>query len=350
MYNFNLHSCYKKAAEGFLLLLTCSCANTPDSETHATGYLSLNIHNAGTKSEMEIIDFTLRINDQTGVKVVESVISDLPELIELPVDQYEIAVFSAPFSEPKFETPCYSGKTNVAIVAGSTQEASLTCSLSNAGVRILWSDEFVAAYHTYQVELSGSSGYLTYSSSETRTGYFEPGVVSLVVTADGIPLNRVSITLAAKDMVNITLRPTIVSTGSLSVQVDIDETVNEKDIDIRPNENSRENPYVVADAIGYQGQNDVWVIGYIVGAKPSSGWVFTNSAMWLATNIVLADDASETDDLKCLPVELPTGAIRTALSLLSNPTLLYRQIVVKGNLATYYSRPGLRSTSAYSFE
>ena len=335
----------------FFVIWGCS---DKTSEEKGSGYLSLNIsQSTGLKSDIQPEDFILRISDNSGVEVLSGRIGDLSEQIALPVGSYTIEAFSVVFSEPKFDTPCYSGKTEVEIVAGETNEAALVCAQSNAGIKIVWSDEFGDLYQTYQAEIRCETGYLTYSSTETRTGYFLPGNVSLNISADGKALNGGTITLSAKDLLTITLRPKESPTGVLSVEIIIDDSVNEREIEITPEpsvENSESNPYSVADAISKQGETNVWVTGYIVGSKPSSGWDFIEGA-WQASNIVLADVATETVDTKCIPVALPSsGAIRESLNLLIHPEMLHQKITIRGDLAAYFSRPGLREIKAYSVE
>lgn len=335
----------------FFIMWGCSDQDTPLEK--GIGYLTLNIQQASDlKSDMEIDDFILSIYDMKDHLLVRETIGNLPEQVTLPADRYKVTVYSMEFTDPKFDTPCFSGETEIEIAADETKEIHLTCTQINAGIKILWSNEFAEAYSTYQAEVRSGSARLVYSSVETRTGYFLPGTVTLHISADGQEMHGGSIFLNAKDMVNATLRPVATSSGALSVSLTIDETINERNLDIFPDpagENSQDNPYNIAKAIERQGGTEVWVEGYIVGSKPSSGWEFTNSATWQASNIVLADNADETDSYKCIPVELPSsGSIRNSLNLPANPELLKKKILIRGNLLVYHSRPGLRNITAYS--
>jgi hypothetical protein len=144
-----------------------------------------------------------------------------------------------------------------------------------------------------------------------------------------------------------------VSSGSLSINISIDEAVNEREVDVLVDPdytgaNSETNPYTIAQAIARQGESAVWVTGYIVGSKPSSGYDYVNGA-WQQTNIVLADDINETRDTNCIFVELPAGANRNILNLIDNPGHLHRRILIRGNLLAYQSRNGLRNIAGFSF-
>jgi hypothetical protein len=345
----------------FLILsvfLTYACSK---KETHktASGYLTLNIsQSTSLKNDIDINEFILKISDSRGA-LLEEYISDLPERIELPVGSYVIEAYSIEFSEPKFDTPFYLGRTVVEIVSGETREASLVCSQGNAGIKLVWSNDFRLLFSTYHAQIRCNEGYLSYSSTETRTGYFLPGTVTVTILADGQTINGGTITLAAKDMVTVALRPKDASSsGNISISMSIDETVNERDEeiiidpeDINTGANSETNPYTIAQAIAKQGETEVWVVGYIVGAKPSSGYNFVNPDTWQATNIVLADNIAETNDNNVVFVELLSGSkYRTNLNLMDHAANLHRRVLIKGNLLQYQSRSGLRNLKDYSFQ
>jgi len=345
----------------FLLLILSfsvmyACSETPDKK--GTGYLTLNINQStDLKADIGIEDFFLRINNGR-TDVIHDRISRLPSEIALPEGVYSIEAYSMEFSEPKFEEPFYSGKITVEIEADETKEVSLVCIQGNAGIKVVWSDEFPILYSTYYVQIESNEGYLHYSPSEVRTGYFLPGTVSVIIQADGFTIYGGTISLAARDLVTATLRPKYESaqSGIFSIDISINQTVTERDVTVivdpdNPPPNSETTPYNIAQAIERQGENGVWVSGYIVGAKPSSGYYFFNQEIWQATNIVLADDITETSDGKVIFVELGSGAFRTNLNLIDHPVFLHRKILLKGNLLAYQSRAGLRDlTGNFSFQ
>jgi hypothetical protein len=333
--------------------VVCACSKSPDKKE--IGYVMLNIsQSSNMKVDVDINDFTLRISDSYS-DVFKERISDLPEQIPLPVGTYNIEVYSMEFSEPKFEMPFYSGKTTVEIEADKTHDVSLVCSQGNAGIKLVWTSGF-SQYHTYQAQIYSNEGYLNYISTEERTGYFLPGTVSISILADGLTINGGTITLAAMDLVTAIMRPVAVETGDLTIKISIDETENNRTVDVLVDPdyvlvepNGETNPYTIAQAIEHQGENDIWITGYVVGAKPSSGYDFSNPEAWLATNIVLADDVDETDDRKVIFVELGSGTYRTNLNLLDHSDYLHRKILIKGNLLAYQSRAGLRNLAGFSF-
>lgn len=114
-----------------------------------------------------------------------------------------------------------------------------------------------------------------------------------------------------------------------------------------------EDPYTVASAISLQNQSTTgWVKGYIVGAvKSGISTVESNDQInWaapfdLATNVLIADNASENDVANCVIVNLPAGsALRTQVNLMDNSGNLGKNLAVLGTLRTYFGQAGLRDS------
>ena len=113
---------------------------------------------------------------------------------------------------------------------------------------------------------------------------------------------------------------------------------------------SMTDPYTVAQAIINQGKEDVWVKGYIVGAFDGSISKFvTDTTGQVTTNVALADLATETEIANMLPVNITLTSLKNALNIAENPGNIYREVMIKGDLAAYYSVPGLRGTTDYEF-
>ena len=111
---------------------------------------------------------------------------------------------------------------------------------------------------------------------------------------------------------------------------------------------SEDNPFSVSAAIAKVEQAGVFVKAYIVGWV--EGQVYASGAHFdgnssSATNILIAESASETDPAKCMPVQLPAGAIRTGLNLLDNPGNYKKEVLLYGDIIKYFGVPGLKNTS-----
>ena len=115
-----------------------------------------------------------------------------------------------------------------------------------------------------------------------------------------------------------------------------------------------DDPYNVAAGIGLQSEEPVaWVHGYIVGAvKAGLTSVSCNDDInWsapfdLATNVLIADDASCHEISQCIIVNLPAGKpLRTIVNLVDHPENLGKQLSVLGKLRRYFGQAGLRDSN-----
>jgi hypothetical protein len=113
---------------------------------------------------------------------------------------------------------------------------------------------------------------------------------------------------------------------------------------------SKTNPYTVAEAKTYLyptgTTTQYWVKGYIIGSA-GTGSPFVVNTTDVDTNLALADASSETDVNNMIPVELPSGAVRTALGVLTTPANKGQLVEVLGSLVSYFTVTGVKSTSDY---
>ncbi len=122
-----------------------------------------------------------------------------------------------------------------------------------------------------------------------------------------------------------------------------------------PATSSKESPFTVAQAkTAYTGTPmSAWVSGYIVGAVDgksiNDGAVFGASTT-TATNILISDNPNATSVSECIPVQLPSGAVRTALNLVNNPGNLGKLVKLNGSLEAYFGVTGLKTVTEYEIE
>ena len=91
------------------------------------------------------------------------------------------------------------------------------------------------------------------------------------------------------------------------------------------------------------------VTGYIVGAMNSTGYVPEFGTTTVNTNILLSDNADETDVTNCIIVQLPKGSIRNELNLVDNTDNYKKQIKITGSIEKYFQQAGLKNPTAYEF-
>ena len=107
-------------------------------------------------------------------------------------------------------------------------------------------------------------------------------------------------------------------------------------------------PYNVAAALSAGSGTGVYVKAFIVGSV--SGQVLSSGATFsadgdAATNLLIADSSDETNVENCMPVQLPSGAIRTALNLVDNKGNYKKEVTLYGNIEKYFGATGLKSVS-----
>ncbi|PTM59370.1 DUF6359 domain-containing protein [Desmospora activa] len=110
-------------------------------------------------------------------------------------------------------------------------------------------------------------------------------------------------------------------------------------------------PITVADAIA---NNDgaATVEGYIVGTTSTTSSFGTGNfaaPFSVNTNLLLADDPDEREKTKLLPVQLPNNTVRQQLNLVDHAEHLGKKVRISGDLGAYFSVPGLRNASSFSW-
>ena len=109
-------------------------------------------------------------------------------------------------------------------------------------------------------------------------------------------------------------------------------------------------PYTVTDAKTVKTGTGKYIKGYIVGYVPDKALneaIFgdASSAETAPTNILLAAKADEKEVNNCMPIQLPAGDLRTALNLKDNPGNLKKELLICGNIETYFGATGLKSAT-----
>ena len=108
-----------------------------------------------------------------------------------------------------------------------------------------------------------------------------------------------------------------------------------------------DSPYDVTAAIAAASGTGVYVKGFIVGSidgKATTDAKFSAETA-TASNVLIAVSADETDISKCMPVQLPTGAVRTALNLVDNAGNYKKEVTLYGNIEKYFSVTGLKTVT-----
>jgi len=310
-------------------------------------------------------DFILNVRDAAGKSIYSGKYGDSPETMNVNPGSYTISVASADFSSPAFDSPQFGDEQCIVVRAGEYCRVKLLCSQTNSGVKLSIDREFLTAYPSAALLLKASSGSLMYSYSEKRTAYFEPGKIQLVMTENGIDNALYSKTLTAREMLLLRINAGTSSSDSadpaaarsgFSMAVDsvrqwISEsyTIGSGGSSSSQGDGSESSEALtIARAKEQIGSEDVWVTGYIVGGDLTSSSMSFEVPFKSNTNLVIGPRSGSDDKESCMSVNLPVGALRTALNLVDHPELLKRKIALKGDIvAAYYGIPGIKNLSDY---
>lgn len=211
-----------------------------------------------------------------------------------------------------------------------------------------WDGATMDAYLT-----APSVNYVEYTGMLNISGYYyniEVEGASTAVGSISYPAGAVADAAATLD------GKQVVVTG-YSIGVSSDKYVNTMALSITAAEGGDESgeqedavdTLSVAQAIELNDGSKQWVKGYIVGSVPGQayeGATFTADGA-SETNLLIADTPDCTEPAKCMPVQLPKGAIRENLNLKANPTNLGQPLTIYGQLTTYFKVPGIKSPSQY---
>ncbi len=116
-------------------------------------------------------------------------------------------------------------------------------------------------------------------------------------------------------------------------------------------------PYTVADILAMDLENtnitSAYVKGYIVGSLKNGTFNASNASFTaegaVATNIMIADDASCTDFNLVAAVQLADKYdIRTSLNLIDNPGNLGKQLTIAGKVTKYCGHIGVKEPTAFT--
>ena len=335
-----------------------SCTKTPALPEDAI--LAIRMGVPTRLSLPDTSDFILRLYGPGNKTVYDGAYGNAPYEMQLSPGNYRVEALSCAFSLPAFDCPQFGDEQSLTLAEGEYRNVELLCRQRNAGVRLIVADTFVANYVAADLYLRSADGTLMYDFRETRTAFFKPGPVALMMNDSGKVRTLFTRNMDAGEMLLVELSAAesmpvarLLSGGSIDIAIDTarnwtngrfayDGGATDPSGDITPGGNPG-NPFSVAEARLHAGSNDVWVCGYIVGGDlTSKGWNRT-APFQSRTNLAIADSPSCTEREKCMSVMLPKGDIRDALNLVDND-LLWHRVLIKGNVVeAYYGLPGLQS-------
>lgn len=180
----------------FCLCLLAGLLFACDAERDAEpmGFLYLNVEEDATlQTKAAVVDESLRVAILRGegdtLQVYQDYLQEVRgERLILPVGVYTVAVSSNHDGKAHWETPFYAGSEEVTVKQGEITNAKVTCTIANTKVSVKYTDSMRDYFSDYQTTVSNSSGELTYTRDEYRSGYFAPEKLTVqldLVNRDG---------------------------------------------------------------------------------------------------------------------------------------------------------------------
>lgn len=163
------------------------------------GEMAVDVNTNTTPASRAGVDtsgYIVTVADENGATVVYNdsectwTYADMPEVITLPVGSYTINVESHKVEKAAWDAPYFAGSKEFEVKDGEiTAIGTVTCVFSSIKVTVKFADDLAKVMEAgSQAEVvANDEGSLTWTATETRTGYFEAldGSTTLVATFTG---------------------------------------------------------------------------------------------------------------------------------------------------------------------
>lgn len=170
-----------------VMLLFFACSKKERNEELPEGNLALSVGIAVSASDVynqlkaaNLDEFVVTIYNESDQIVGNYNYVEMPDNIPLPIGTYYAEAHSDNNLPAEFENDYYHGVSdNFSITAAQTSSVSITCTLANIMVTVIYSDNVISAYDDYTTTVSNAGGSLVFVSDEIRPGYFDEGPLDI---------------------------------------------------------------------------------------------------------------------------------------------------------------------------
>ena len=361
----------RKEAKGFMLTFAIAaaaisavgCGFVEKGDKEAVLQLSIRQENTfATKAAGNTLPdtntFILQIKNQSGEYIYNGAYGSKPARLSVPAGTYSLSLVSEAFNAPAWETPVYGDELSIVAASGETVNVAFLCKMVNSGVRVRMTERYIVRYPG-NLTIMQEGGYLNYTSSEQRFGFFEPGNATFSAIAnDGSSQQLFSKQFTEGQMLTLTLdASSLDADGVISMQLDTTATYLSQTILVDEYQDSegdgsvKETAYSIAEAALHP-EETVWVWGYIVGGDLTSSAINYEAPFSKNSNLAIAASPQCRTRSECMSVELASGSdIRETVNLVDHPDKLGRKIYIQGTVkASYFGMPGIKSIKEFQLE
>lgn len=170
-----------------LLAVFFSC--TEDS-LNPTGFLYLNVEEDATlitKGQSEVTFESLRVDildmDGDTIKTYSDYLTEVKgQRLTFPAGSYTVAVSSNHDGKAAWNAPLFQGTEEIVVKQGEITSAQVVCKIANTKVSVKYAEEMGNYFSHFGTTVSNTSGSLTYTRDEYRSGFFTPEPLTVALT------------------------------------------------------------------------------------------------------------------------------------------------------------------------
>lgn len=245
--------------------------------------------------EITVDDLSLTLSKDDGsYRHTWDKVSDFDKTKEFGVGNYTLTAFYGDPDTEGFEKPAYSGTVPVRVSDGQTSRVSLTATVVNAKISVVFTDEFKKYMTDYSGQFVTSKGTYEYTKDETRPLYIAPGSATFtvhVVKPNGQEgtFNIASINAQARHHYVITVNVNGGNVSDASMTVSFDDTLDQEPVTIDLSDKIMSKP---APEISTEGFTAGTPVNLIAGVTNNAKAQLTLTAMAGFKNVTLNTESS----------------------------------------------------------
>ena len=324
----------------------------PGSISLAISEISGNLVSDGTFLKSDAVidtnNFILTIYSTQGEKIYDGYYGERPHEIVVTPGSYDVGVYSSRFTPPKFSSPQLGDEQTIIVEEGTQARVTFLCKQINAGLMLKFSNDFKTKFPGNGIYIRQNENDLEYEYSQSKYAFVSTAPFNLIYKNEGKDTVILTKSLLAGQMVTMNLSYSESNTTASVISVQIDTTREWISYNYNLGLKIPTGAYSIEEAKSHIGEK-IPVFGYILGGDPTTTAIRVGPPFESKSAIVIAPSMTERNRNNMFVVELPSGAIRDALNLVTNPDILGMPVLITGSIVeSYYGYIGIKNTKNYA--
>lgn len=210
-------------------------------------------------------DLTLKMTSHLSGKVFTYKLADFDPTTTFPIGRYTIDAYYGEEGKEDFAAPYYKGSTEVVLHENEATPVSLTATLANSMVSIVYGEDFKNYFPSYSVEIATSKGAsIVHTAGEERAAYVEPGLITIyadVTKPNGVKgkLKAAEFTAEARNHYVVTMGLGAPSGGS-AITVTFNSELVEETVEIDVSDQILLAPAPTLSAVGFTPGEEITIV------------------------------------------------------------------------------------------